>query len=88
MVAAIIAASTNTAMTSLLFIIVTANVITEFVCHCGDGSEAGSGVCYIKFGIGLSDNYSQENFRTLLNATSLLAKDRRLSRIVAGVNTE
>ena len=58
------------------------------VCHCGAGSEAGSGVCYIKFGIVLSDNNSQENFRTLLNATSLLAKDRHLSRIVAGVNTE
>ena len=36
----------------------------------------------------LSDDNSQENFRTLLNATSLLAKDRHLSRIVAGVNTE
>jgi ribosomal protein S18 acetylase RimI-like enzyme len=58
------------------------------VCHCGAGSEAGSGVCYIKFGIVLSDNNSQENFRTLLNATSLLTKDRHLSRIVAGVNTE
>ena len=64
------------------------NLAGFVVCHCGAGSEAGSGVCYIKFGIVLSDNYSQENFRTLLNATSLLAKDRRLSRIVAGVNTE
>ena len=58
------------------------------VCHCGAGSEAGSGVCYIKFGLVLSDDNSQENFRTLLNATSLLAKDRHLSRIVAGVNSE
>ena len=64
------------------------NLVSFAVCHCGAGSEAGSGVCYIKFGIVLSDNNSQENFRTLLNATSLLAKDRRLSRIVAGVNTE
>jgi hypothetical protein len=31
---------------------------------------------------------SQENFKNLLNAASLLAKDRHLSRIVAGVNTE
>jgi hypothetical protein len=36
----------------------------------------------------LSDNNSQENFRTLLNVTSLLAKDKSLSRIVAGINTE
>jgi N-acetylglutamate synthase-like GNAT family acetyltransferase len=58
------------------------------VCHCGAGSEAGSDVCYIKFGIVKSDNNSQENFMALLNATSLLAKDKHLSRIVAGVNTE
>ena len=58
------------------------------VCHCGAGSEAGSDVCYIKFGLVKSDNNSQENFMTLLNATSLLAKDKHLSRIVAGVNTE
>jgi hypothetical protein len=58
------------------------------VCHCGAGSEAGSGLCYIKFGIVISDDNSQENFKNLLNATSLLAKDRQLSRIIAGVNTE
>jgi hypothetical protein len=58
------------------------------VCHCGAGSEAGSDVCYIKFGIVLSDDNSQQNFKNLLNATSLLAKNRQLSRIVAGVNTE
>src|ERR671930_726387 len=58
------------------------------VCHCGAGSEAGSSVCYIKFGLVISDGDSQENFKNLLNAASLLAKDRHLSRIVAGVNTE
>ena len=58
------------------------------VCHCGAGSEAGSGICYIKFGIVKSDSNSQENFRILLKATSLLAKDRHMSKIVAGVNTE
>ena len=60
------------------------------VCHCGAGSEAGSSVCYVKFGVAIrSDgNSQQENFKNLLNAALLLAKDRRLSRIVAGVNTE
>jgi GNAT superfamily N-acetyltransferase len=58
------------------------------VCHCGAGSEAGSGACYVKFGLVLSDDNSQESFRNLLNAASLLAKDRHLSRIVAGINTE
>jgi GNAT superfamily N-acetyltransferase len=59
------------------------------ICHCGAGSEAGSGVCYIKFGLVIpSDGYSEENFKNLLNAASLLAKERHLSKIVAGVNTE
>jgi len=58
------------------------------VCHCGAGTEAGSDVCYIKFGVVKSDNNSQQNFMALLNATSLLAKDKHLSRIIAGVNTE
>jgi hypothetical protein len=54
------------------------------------GSEAGSGICYVKFGVVISDgsNSQQENFKNLLNAASLLAKDRHLSKIVAGVNTE
>jgi GNAT superfamily N-acetyltransferase len=58
------------------------------VCHCGAGSEAGTGACYVKFGIVLPDDNSQESFRNLLNAVSLLAKDRHLSRIAAGINTE
>jgi hypothetical protein len=62
------------------------------VCHCGTGSEAGSDIYYIKFGVAIpsdgSNNSQQENFKNLLNAASLLAKDRQLSRIVAGVNTE
>jgi GNAT superfamily N-acetyltransferase len=58
------------------------------VCHCGAGSEAGSGACYIKFGLAIQDGNPQESFKNLLNASSLLAKDRQLSRIVAGVNTE
>jgi hypothetical protein len=60
------------------------------VCHCGAGSEAGSGVCYIKFGLAIpSDgNSKQENFKNLLHAASLLARDRHLSKIVAGINTE
>jgi ribosomal protein S18 acetylase RimI-like enzyme len=60
------------------------------VCHCGAGSEAGSGVCYIKFGLAISsdNNSKKQNFKNLLNAASLLAKERHLSRIVAGINTE
>jgi GNAT superfamily N-acetyltransferase len=60
------------------------------VCHCGAGSEAGSDICYIKFGLAISYdiNSQQENFKDLLNAVSFLAKDRYLSRIVAGANTE
>jgi hypothetical protein len=35
-----------------------------------------------------SDGYSQENFKNLLNAASLLVKEGHISKIVAGVNTE
>jgi GNAT superfamily N-acetyltransferase len=58
------------------------------ICHCGAGSEAGSDTCYIKFGTVGSGNDAQVNFKNLLNATGELAKDRSVSRIVAGVNTE
>jgi predicted N-acetyltransferase YhbS len=64
------------------------NLVGLAVCHCGAGSEAGSNVCYIKFGLVIPNSNSQENFKNLLNAASLLAKDRHLSKIVAGVNTE
>ncbi|MGA9149096.1 MAG: hypothetical protein WBZ36_00855 [Candidatus Nitrosopolaris sp.] len=37
------------------------------VCHCGAGTEAGSGACYIKFGAVLPGNNTQMYFGSLLH---------------------
>ena len=57
------------------------------VCHCGPGSEAGSGVCYIKFaavcpGSGAADSH----FRRLLDRVATFASASRAKKIIAGVN--
>ena len=57
------------------------------VCHCGPGTEAGSGTCYVKFGAARPGPGAAEAFERLLEACEALAAFRGLSRIVAGVNT-
>jgi GNAT superfamily N-acetyltransferase len=57
------------------------------VCHCGAGTEAGSGVCYIKFGAVLPDINAPIYFDNLLYACETFAKAQHMSRLVAGVNT-
>jgi GNAT superfamily N-acetyltransferase len=57
------------------------------ICHCGPGSEAGSGACYVKFGAVRPGRHAESFFPQLLNAVELLADSRGLSRVVAGVNT-
>jgi GNAT superfamily N-acetyltransferase len=57
------------------------------VCHCGAGTEAGSGACYIKFGGVLSGANSVMYFDKLIDACETFAKGQDLSRLVAGVNT-
>ncbi len=57
------------------------------VCHCGAGSEAGSGACYVKFGAVSRGRHAPEHFAALLDACAALARDRGLERLVAGVNT-
>jgi len=56
------------------------------VCHCGPGTEAGSGACYVKFGAVRPGAGAGEIFERLLDACEALAAGRGLSRIVAGVN--
>lgn len=55
-------------------------------CHTGPGSEAGSGVCYIKFGAAAPGPRAREHFRRLLEACEVLAGRAGATRIVAGVN--
>jgi GNAT superfamily N-acetyltransferase len=56
------------------------------VCHCGAGSEAGSGACYVKFGAARPGPSAAEAFERLIDACEALAAARGLSHLVAGVN--
>jgi GNAT superfamily N-acetyltransferase len=57
------------------------------VCHCGAGSEAGSGALYVKFGAARPGLAAEQNFNRLLEACEVFAASRGLEKIVAGVNT-
>ena len=57
------------------------------VCHVGPGTEAGSGLCYIKFGAARSEPAAEQNFNSLLDACEELASTRQVARLGAGVNT-
>ena len=57
------------------------------VCHCGAGSEAGSGACYVKFGVAQPGPGAAEHFDDLLDACEGFAAAAGIERIVAGVNT-
>ena len=57
------------------------------VCHSGPGTEAGSGVCYIKFGVVRPGRDAEQNFNRLVDACEQLASSQNLSHLAAGVNT-
>jgi len=57
------------------------------VCHCGAGSEAGSGALYVKFGAARPGLAAERNFNRLLEACEALAASRGLEKLDAGVNT-
>jgi GNAT superfamily N-acetyltransferase len=57
------------------------------ICHNGPGSEAGSGVCYIKFGAARPGPNAEQNFNALFDACEEFARTRNATRIAAGVNT-
>ncbi|HJW68559.1 MAG TPA: GNAT family N-acetyltransferase, partial [Candidatus Binatia bacterium] len=57
------------------------------ICHCGAGSEAGSGAGFVKFGAVRPGAGGQERLAALLDACAALARRRGLERVVAGVNT-
>jgi GNAT superfamily N-acetyltransferase len=56
------------------------------VCHCGPGTEAGSGTCYIKFGAARPGSTAARDFDQLLDACEVMAARKGLSRLAAGVN--
>jgi GNAT superfamily N-acetyltransferase len=57
------------------------------VCHTGPGTEAGSGVCYVKFGAVRPGPNAERDFGLLLDACEGFASERNPARLVAGVNT-
>ncbi len=57
------------------------------ICHCGAGSEAGSGACYAKFGAVRPGPEAADQFERLLDACEAFATASGLDRLVAGVNT-
>jgi GNAT superfamily N-acetyltransferase len=56
------------------------------VCHCGPGTEAGSGACFIKFGGVRPGPEAPVLFGQLLEACEDFAAGRGLVRLEAGVN--
>ncbi len=56
------------------------------ICHCGPGTEAGSGTCYLKFGAVVPSQDSPRYFDRLLAVCESFAKSQQLSRVTAGVN--
>lgn len=57
------------------------------ICHCGAGSEAGSDVCYVKFGAIRPGEQAAEQFEQLLDLCEAYGASQHVSRLVAGVNT-
>ena len=57
------------------------------VCHCGPDTEAGSGSCYVKFGVVRPGPDAEHWFLRLLTACEGLAAARGQPRLTAGVNT-
>lgn len=57
------------------------------VCHLGAGSEAGSGVCYVKFAAVRPGPGAAAQFTRLLGACEALAAESGAGTVLAGVNT-
>jgi hypothetical protein len=55
------------------------------VCHAGPGSEAGSGLCYVKFGA-LRPGLGEQDFDRLVDACDVLAASLGATRLEVGVN--
>jgi GNAT superfamily N-acetyltransferase len=55
------------------------------VCHAGPGTEAGSGLCYVKFGA-MRPGLAEKDFDRLIDACDALAASRGATRLEVGVN--
>jgi len=57
------------------------------VCHCGAGSEAGTGVCFVKFGAARPGPNAAEDFAGLLAACEGFAAARGAGAVLGGMQT-
>ena len=56
------------------------------VCHTGPRTEAGTGVCYVKFAAVSPGRHAAADFSRLLNAVEAFAQSSGAQKITAGVN--
>jgi hypothetical protein len=56
------------------------------VCHTGIGTEAGSGVCYVKFAAVCPTPRAAEDFERLITAVEIFARSAGAKKVTAGVN--
>jgi hypothetical protein len=63
-----------------------ARLVGFAACHYGAGTEAGSGACYIKFGVTRPGQNAGEIFERLLNACEALAATLGAQLLTAGAN--
>jgi len=70
-----------------IFVCDNTHLVGLAVCHRGPGTEAGSGVCYVKFAAVRPGPAEHELFGRLLDSCEALAASKQLARLVAGVNT-
>jgi GNAT superfamily N-acetyltransferase len=56
------------------------------ICHVGPGSEAGSGVCYVKFAAVRAGSEAGDHFRRLIDALEKFARVSGVPKVTAGVN--
>jgi GNAT superfamily N-acetyltransferase len=64
-----------------------ADLVGFAACHCGPGTEAGGGTCYIKFAAARPGPQVADHFGRLLAACENLAADEGLGGLLAGTNT-
>lgn len=56
-------------------------------CHCGPGTEAGTGTCYVKFAAVAPGPDADSHFVQLLENCEVFAASHGLERLIAGINT-
>jgi GNAT superfamily N-acetyltransferase len=62
-------------------------IVAFAVCHYGPRTEAGAGMCFVKFGAVRSGPTAQRDFLHLLDASDALAAEVGMPKVLVGMNT-